>query len=145
MAELADEVIALVQPAAHQQRVTLENRCPDDLPPVFGDRGMLRQALLNLALNACQAMPSGGTLRIGAKAMPSGVVRLDIEDTGAGMTPEQMERMFNLYYTTRAGGSGIGLSMVYRIVQLHDGEIEVESTRGKGTRVRVMVPCGAAE
>ena len=145
VAELADEVIALVQPAAHQQRVTLENRCPDDLPPVFGDRGMLRQALLNLALNACQAMPSGGTLRIGAKAMPSGLVRLDIEDTGDGMTPEQMERMFNLYYTTREGGSGIGLSMVYRIVQLHDGEIEVESTRGKGTRVRVMVPCGAAE
>ena len=101
---------------------------------------MLRQALLNLALNACQAMPDGGTLRIALPAARARRVEIDVEDTGVGIPPEICSRIFDLYFTTKEKGSGIGLSMVYRIVQLHDGEVEVQSTPGSGTRFRLMFP-----
>jgi signal transduction histidine kinase len=101
---------------------------------------MLRQALLNLALNACQAMPEGGALRITCRATPRRKVEIDVEDTGVGIPPEDLSRIFDLYFTTKEKGSGIGLSMVYRIVQLHDGEVDVQSTPGSGTRFRLIFP-----
>jgi signal transduction histidine kinase len=99
---------------------------------------MLGQALLNLAINACQAMPTGGTLRINCHTDDRRRVVVDFEDTGVGIPPEHLSRIFDLYFTTKKEGSGIGLSMVYRIVQLHDGEVEVQSTPGHGTRFRLM-------
>ena len=94
------------------------------------DPGMMRQAFLNLALNACQAMPNGGTLRILARPARDHRVSIAFTDTGVGIEPEDLQRIFDLYFTTKEKGSGIGLSMVYRTVQMHDGEIEVESTPG---------------
>ena len=137
--ELIDEVFALVRPEASHRDVRLENRSHGSVPTVIGDPTMLRQALLNLALNACQAMPSGGQLRVSVSGTARQVV-VDIEDNGTGMSPDVLERIFELYYTTKSDGSGIGLSMVYRIVQLHGGEIEVESTPDVGTRFRVTLP-----
>jgi signal transduction histidine kinase len=101
---------------------------------------MLRQALLNLALNAVQAMTDGGTLRIACHPGSRGRVEVDVEDTGVGIPPENLKKIFDLYFTTKEKGSGIGLSMVYRIVQLHDGEVEVQSTPGRGTRFRLVFP-----
>jgi signal transduction histidine kinase len=101
---------------------------------------MLRQALLNLALNACQAMPSGGELRFRCRGVSGRRVELTVEDTGVGIRPEHLGRIFDLYFTTREKGSGIGLSMVYRTVQLHDGEIEVQSTPGVGASFRLLLP-----
>ena len=101
---------------------------------------MLRQAFLNLALNACQAMPGGGTLQIACEVVRGRRVVITFADTGVGIKPEHLKRIFDLYYTTREGGSGIGLSMVYRTVQMLDGEIEVQSTPGKGTTFRVILP-----
>jgi signal transduction histidine kinase len=101
---------------------------------------MLRQAILNLALNACQAMPQGGVLRFGARRSTKGRIELSVEDTGTGIQPEHLQRIFDLYFTTRQKGTGIGLSMVYRTVQLHDGDIEVQSTPGVGTTFRVLIP-----
>ena len=109
------------------------------MPSVTGDRTGLRQALLNLALNACQAMPTGGTLKVDVSADDQWVI-VDVIDTGVGMPRDVLERIFELYYTTKSDGSGIGLSMVYRIVKLHGGEIEVESTVDSGTRFRMMLP-----
>ena len=137
--ELVTEVFDLVRPDAERMGVRLEHSAQDRLPSVMGNRSTLRQALLNLALNACQAMPRGGALRVHASAKPGWVV-LDVWDTGTGISPDDLERIFELYYTTRPGGSGIGLSMVYRIIKLHGGEIEVESTVGGGTRFRLMLP-----
>ena len=145
VADLVDEVFALVQPDAHRHDVALELSCPEDGLAVEGDREMLRQTLLNLALNACQAMPAGGTLRVDAGRSGADAVTIEIADTGAGMSTAQMERMFELYYTTREGGSGIGLSLVYRTVQLHGGEIEVESTPDVGTCFRVTLPAANDE
>jgi signal transduction histidine kinase len=101
---------------------------------------MLRQALLNLALNACQAMPGGGMLSVRGRRARGGYVELEVQDTGLGIAPDHLGRIFNLYFTTREGGSGLGLSMVYRAVQLHDGNIEAESTVGRGTTFRLRLP-----
>lgn len=137
--ELVDEVFELVRPDADRIGVHLERRIEAGLPSMTGDRQGLRQALLNLALNACQAMPEGGTLQVDVSAVARWMV-VDVTDTGAGISPEALERIFELYYTGKPGGSGIGLSMVYRIVKLHGGEIEVESTVGTGTRFRLTLP-----
>src|SRR4029079_15671330 len=109
-------------------------------PDVNGDPTMLRQAFLNLALNACQAMPNGGTLRIHAEPARDHRVAISMADTGVGIKPEHLQRIFELYYTTKEKGSGIGLSMVYRTVQMHDGDIEVQSIPGVGTTFRVLLP-----
>jgi signal transduction histidine kinase len=139
LSELVDEVFALVGPDADRMGIRLQRRVESDLHPVTGDRQGLRQALLNLALNACQAMPDGGTLGVDVRNEGRWIV-VDLVDTGAGIQPDVLERIFELYYTSKPGGSGIGLSMVYRIIKLHGGEIEVESTVGAGTRFRLMLP-----
>jgi signal transduction histidine kinase len=139
VASLFDEVVPIVKPEADRSGVVLEVDC-GGVPDVNGDPGMLRQAFLNLALNACQAMPEGGTLRIRCETARHRRVAVNISDTGVGINPEHLQRIFDLYFTTKKSGSGIGLSMVYRTVQMHDGEIEVQSTPGKGTTFRVLLP-----
>ena len=139
LAALLNEVAPIVRPEAERAGVTLSIECAS-APDVNGDIGMLRQAFLNLALNACQAMPQGGTLRITCAAASGGRVAISFIDTGVGIKPEHLQRIFDLYFTTKERGSGIGLSMVYRTIQMHDGEIEVESTPGVGTTFRVLLP-----
>jgi signal transduction histidine kinase len=136
---LFDEVVSIVRPQADRARVQLVVEC-DNVPDVNGDLAMLRQAFLNLALNACQAMPDGGTLRIHGEAARGRRVAISVSDTGIGIKPEHLQRIFDLYFTTKEKGSGIGLSMVYRTVQMHDGEIEVQSIPGTGTTFRVLLP-----
>jgi signal transduction histidine kinase len=136
---LFDEVVPIVQPEADRARVALVVE-RQDVPDVQGDPTMLRQAFLNLALNACQAMPGGGTLRIRCETARGRRVSIAFTDTGVGIKPEHLQRIFDLYFTTKEKGSGIGLSMVYRTVQMHDGDIEVQSTPGAGTTFRVLLP-----
>jgi signal transduction histidine kinase len=140
LATVISEVTSMTTPEAERRGVTIKVDCPPTLPDINADPGMLQQALLNLALNACQAMPNGGTLRLACRAAPQRRVEIDVEDTGVGIAPENLSRIFDLYFTTKDKGSGIGLSMVYRIVQLHDGEVEVQSTPGRGTRFRLIFP-----
>jgi len=139
VASLVDEVVPIVRPEAEQRGVALAVDC-DGVPDINGDPGMLRQAFLNLALNACQAMPTGGTLRIRGERQTSRRVAIAFTDTGTGIAPEHLKRIFDLYFTTKEKGSGIGLSMVYRTVQMHDGDIEVQSTPGVGTTFKVLLP-----
>ena len=139
---LIKEVLVLVEPEVHRAGIVCRTDYGSSLPELQADAALLRQALLNLALNACQAMPDGGTLTIGARRGKGGQVVLEVEDTGTGIARDQLEKIFDLYYTTKPGGSGIGLSMVYRSAQLHGGEIEVESTPGRGTRFRLLLPQG---
>jgi len=136
---LFDEVVPIVRPEAERARVALAVAC-DGAPDVNGDPAMLRQAFLNLALNACQSMPNGGTLQITCESADEHRVSIAFTDTGVGIPPEHLQRIFDLYFTTKAKGSGIGLSMVYRTVQMHDGEIEVQSTPGAGTTFRLLLP-----
>jgi signal transduction histidine kinase len=138
LSSLFAEVLPIIQPEATRSGVTLTVAC--DAPDVNGDPAMLRQAFLNLALNACQAMPGGGTLEIRCERASGARIAITFADTGVGITPDQLQRIFDLYFTTKPKGSGIGLSMVYRTVQMHDGEIEVQSIPGKGTTFRVLLP-----
>ena len=136
---LFEGILQVVEPEARSNDVRVVLDCASSVPPVNGDAGMLRQAFLNLAINACQAMPQGGTLRIACAAAARQRVEVRVEDTGVGIKPEHLSKIFDLYFTTKDHGTGIGLSMVYRIVQLHDGDIEVESTPGRGTTFRVLL------
>jgi signal transduction histidine kinase len=140
LASIISEVVSMSAPEAEQRGVTVRAECSASLPEINADPGMLQQAVLNLALNACQAMPNGGTLRLACRTASHRRVEIDVEDTGVGIAPENLGRIFDLYFTTKDTGTGIGLSMVYRIVQLHDGEVEVESTPGHGTRFRLVFP-----
>jgi signal transduction histidine kinase len=140
LASLISDVITTVTPEAQTRGIVIKSECPDALPDINADPGMLSQALLNLAINACHAMPDGGTLRLTCRAASRRRVEIDVVDTGVGIPPENLSRIFDLYFTTKQRGSGIGLSMVYRIVQLHDGEVEVQSTPGRGTRFRLIFP-----
>jgi len=140
LAAIVSDIVTTVTPEAETHRVVVKSDCPRDLPEINADPAMLRQALLNLALNGCQAMPDGGTLRIACHRGARDRIEVDVEDTGVGIPPENLQKIFDLYFTTKEKGSGIGLSMVYRIVQLHDGEVEVQSTPGRGTRFRLMFP-----
>jgi signal transduction histidine kinase len=138
LGSLFDEIMPILRPEAERNGVALEVDAAD-APDVQGDPAMLRQAFLNLALNACQAMPHGGTLKIRCEAARAHRVSIVCADTGVGIKPEHLQRIFDLYFTTKEKGSGIGLSMVYRTVQMHDGDIEVEST-GAGTTFRILLP-----
>jgi signal transduction histidine kinase len=137
---VVSDIVTTIAPEAERMRITVRSECPHNLPDVNADAAMLRQAVLNLALNACQAMPDGGILKIACRAGARGRVEVDVEDTGVGIAPENLQKIFDLYFTTKETGTGIGLSMVYRIVQLHDGEVEVQSTPGRGTRFRLVLP-----
>ena len=139
LSTLLDGIVPIVRPEADRAGVELIIAC-EGVPDVNGDPAMLRQAFLNLALNACQAMPNGGTLRIACEAARGRRVRISVSDTGVGIKPEHLQRIFDLYFTTKEKGSGIGLSMVYRTVQMHDGDIEVQSTPGAGTTFTILLP-----
>jgi len=137
---LMDEILPIIETEATKHNVKVTVDVPPTVPAVNGDSAMLRQAFLNLAINACQAMPTGGSLRLRSGAASRGRVEVLVQDTGVGIAPEHLSKIFNLYFTTKERGTGIGLSMVYRIIQMHDGEVEVQSTPGRGTTFRVLLP-----
>jgi signal transduction histidine kinase len=98
-----------------------------------------KQALLNLVFNAIEAMPHGGRLSV-SLACRGEMAELSVADTGCGIAPEYRARVFQLFFTTRPGGSGIGLASAFRIVQLHNGSIDFESEVGRGTTFRIELP-----
>ncbi|HEY7654225.1 MAG TPA: ATP-binding protein [Methylomirabilota bacterium] len=110
------------------------------LPAVSADEELLRQAFINILQNAAQAMPQGGAVRIRTRAEGLDWVRVVVTDQGVGIAAEDLDKIFKLYYTSKPGGSGIGLSVVYRILQLHDGTVEVKSQPGRGTAMIVRLP-----
>jgi signal transduction histidine kinase len=137
---LMDEILPIIETEASKHNVKVTVDVPAGIPAVNGDAAMLRQAFLNLAINACQAMPNGGSLRLKSGPASRSRVEVLVQDTGVGIAPEHLSKIFNLYFTTKERGTGIGLSMVYRIIQMHDGEVEVQSTPGRGTTFRVLLP-----
>lgn len=138
--ELFDDMLPVVSAEAGKTGVKVIIDVPDDVPAIKGDKTLLAQAFLNLAINACHAMPSGGRLRLSARRQNETHVLVSVEDTGTGIAPEHLEKIFNLYFTTKPEGSGIGLALVYRTIHLHDGDIDVQSVPGTGTTFTVTLP-----
>ncbi|HEY8976161.1 MAG TPA: ATP-binding protein, partial [Burkholderiaceae bacterium] len=130
------------------QRVRIEVDCPPGCPAVYADPVQLESAMLNVAINARDAMPEGGRIRIGAHNYPAGgevrrdMVRLSIRDTGQGIEPELLEKVFEPFFTTKGvgTGTGLGLSQVYGFVRSSGGEVKIESVVGRGTTVFLMFP-----
>ena len=134
-----NEVILLTRQFARQQQVTVARQFSDRLPPVWADEDRLKQVFVNLISNAIQAMPGGGTITIGA-AVQEGYLRLSFSDTGTGIASGEQDRIFDPFHTSRAEGSGLGLSIVHRIVDAHKGFITVDSEPGGGSTFTVGLP-----
>jgi signal transduction histidine kinase len=136
---LLDEVLELARPQAEASKIRVMVGEDADGVGVRIDRDLLQQAMLNIVVNAMQAMPDGGELRFDSVADEE-FAEIRISDTGAGIPPELREKIFRLYFTTKKDGSGIGLAMTFRIVQLHDGTIDFTSEPGKGTTFSIRLP-----
>ena len=139
LADVAAAVAGLLGSDAERRGLLLETDVPRSLPEVAGDAGRLQQVLMNLALNALDATPAGGRVRIAAEADESGLV-LSVDDSGPGVSPESAERLFEPFFTTKPQGSGLGLPIVHAIVTQHGGEISVEKSPLGGARFAVRLP-----
>ncbi|HEX9409294.1 MAG TPA: ATP-binding protein [Methylomirabilota bacterium] len=137
------ELTTLLQAEWQAKSVALAARLDPTLPATKGDEQMLRRAFMNLIVNACQAMPRGGPVTISTEPETEALLKVTIADTGVGIPPEDVERIFKMYYTTKQEGTGIGLALVRRVVDLHHGSIEIHSTIGQGTSVIVRLPSAA--
>ena len=133
------DVVLLTEEQYAQRGIEVECRTPDEPVMVKVDSDLVKQALLNVALNGAQAMAQGGRLSIAMEADEK-MASIRVRDEGAGIAPEMLEKIFDLYFTTKKEGSGIGLSMCYRIVQLHQGEVRVQSEMGRGTEFEIRIP-----
>jgi signal transduction histidine kinase len=136
---LLDEVITLATPDAEQHGVSITRAFAAEALPVRADTDFIKQAMLNVVLNGVQAMPQGGTLTISARD-DDGSVITEIRDQGAGIPPEVQEKIFELYFTTKKSGSGIGLAQTFQILQWHYGTIDFESVEGEGATFRLSLP-----
>jgi signal transduction histidine kinase len=135
-----EESLFFAAPAIKQQGISLVEEYSHDRLCCLGDLEQLKQVCFNLILNAIQAMPEGGELRITAKTTAENYVNVGIEDNGCGIADEFMNRIFTPFYTTKEGGTGLGLCVVYRIVKAHQGSVQVNSMDGCGTNVSIQLP-----
>jgi signal transduction histidine kinase len=139
--EILDYVLNLLEETIQGSGIRMEKDWEKDLPPVMGDRSQLTQAFLNLLNNALEAMPRGGSLKLVLKSI-SGTksIELQIEDSGPGIPPENLKKVFAHYFTTKEKGVGLGLAITQKIIQGHQGRLEFRSLPGQGTTVRIRLP-----
>jgi signal transduction histidine kinase len=137
--KVVEDVVALASPAAERHNVIIERQPNPEVLPVRIDVDLVKQAILNIVLNGVQAMPEGGTLRIAGKREGENAVIM-VRDQGGGIPENIRDKIFNLYFTTKSGGSGIGLAMAYRVVQLHHGSVEFTSILEHGTTFYLRFP-----
>ncbi len=158
--KIVNEVLPLIHSRMKDQDIIFEQKYASDLADVFVDQNQIQQVLLNLFINAIDAMPKGGKLLVKAKNSQSGIPILDrrnriptllsekyieitVSDTGTGIAPEELELIFNPFFTTKSQGTGLGLSIVYQIIKEHGGQINVQSELGKGTEFKILLPAAS--
>jgi signal transduction histidine kinase len=140
--QLVGEILEFYRPQAAAGRIDLVTFLDPDLPPVRIDREPLRAAILNLILNAQQAMPDGGRLMVRTRTTSKGAA-LDLIDTGTGIDPATLGRVFEAFYSTKRGGTGLGLPTTRKIIEAHDGRIYAQSAVGRGTQFTIELPTPA--
>lgn len=148
LVKIIDESLQVVSHGLLRRRIVLSVRVSPNTR-VFGDEALLKQVFLNLALNALQSMPGGGTLEVVEETSMleecDGFTEFVVRDTGSGIPEEQLHRVFDPFFTTREKGTGLGLTIVHNILQAHGGAILVESVLGKGTAFRMRLPISEGE
>jgi hypothetical protein len=142
LGDLLAEVVDLARPQAEAAKIRITADVEPGDVSIRADHDLVKQALLNIVVNSMEAMPNGGELRLESVAHED-TVEVRVSDTGQGIPPELREKIFRLYFTTKKEGSGIGLAMTFRIVQLHDGTIDFASEPGKGTTFYIRLPIAA--
>jgi signal transduction histidine kinase len=144
---LLSETVSLTESQMRLQDIKVKRQLAADLLPVLGDQSQLKQAFLNLLLNAIEAMPGGGTLTLSTRNARRQEVVIQIADTGVGIPKESISHIFEPFFTTKKTGSsvGLGLSVVYGIIRDHKGSISVDSTVGQGTVFTVRLPATKPE
>ena len=147
--DVVDNIARILETQAKEKGVAIAREFGDDLPKVWIDREQMKQVFMNLILNAIQAMQEGGSISISTRAVsrnsaePSGeFVQVEVRDTGIGIPEENVQHIFDPFFTSKDEGSGLGLAVSHQIVQEHGGFVTVESTVGKGTAFFVHVPVG---
>lgn len=139
LTRVLEDIVALATPDAEKHGVHIIRHISPDPLPVKIDVDLVKQAVLNIMINGMQAMAKGGNLTITTQR-DDGDALVEISDQGGGIPPEIREKIFNLYFTTKSGGSGIGLPMTYRVLQLHNGSLDFDSKIGEGTTFRLRFP-----
>lgn len=141
--DVVEQMLDFFLPMARQAKIEVHTFLPADLPPVSLDAEQFRQALLNLLLNAQQAMPDGGQITL--QATPEGdFVRFDVIDTGPGMPDEVVAKIWKPFFTTKPGGNGLGLPITRKIIEAHGGRLDVLSATGAGTKFSMLLPIARA-
>ena len=136
---LLEDVLDTARPSITKANLALHAELPSDFPPVFVDRQLIHQAVLNLLLNACDFTDPGGRITLSLRRSGEFAV-IAVEDSGKGIPAADQKKIFQLFFTTRPGGTGIGLANTFRFVQLNNGRINFESETGRGTTFRVELP-----
>jgi len=136
---LMEEVAQLAAPDAEQHGVTIERHVAEERLPIKADVDLMKQAILNVVLNGVQSMPQGGLLTISARRESNAVIA-EVRDQGGGIPQDMHDKIFELYFTTKKDGSGIGLAQTYQVLQWHYGSVDFESTEGTGTVFRFHIP-----
>ncbi len=134
-----EEVVDFFNPTARAANIEIKSYLPGNLPPVALDADLFKQVLLNLLLNAQQAMPDGGEITIQGRG-EGDAIYLSVIDTGKGMTPEISAKIFRPFFSTRQGGTGLGLATTRKIIAAHGGTIEVQSEVGRGSKFTIRLP-----
>jgi signal transduction histidine kinase len=137
--DLLKNLGTLLQEEASSQGIQIRAETNSDLPLIKMDNEKLTQAFLNIMKNGMQAMEQGGVLHVETQSFKDRV-EVSFSDSGSGIPPEQMEKIFNYYYTTKEKGVGLGLPIAHRIIEAHGGQLKVESQVGFGTKVTVLLP-----
>ena len=143
--ELVGQVAFVARPDCERHGVQLVSEISDEALPAKIDSDLFKQALLNIVINGAQAMADGGTLTIRAHRQDGDDAQIEVQDTGPGILPAIRDKIFNLYFTTKKSGSGIGLAMTYRIMQLHNGSIHFDTRVGEGTIFYLTLPLARTE
>ncbi len=143
-ANIIDRALMVLQEKLSEQKVEVKVDLAPDLPPLYCDQELIRNCLFNFITNGSQAMPQGGSLTLGA-SFADDTFRLTFSDQGSGIPPEDLEKIFQPYFTTKEAGIGLGLAITERIIREHGGRIEVESRTGEGTTITVLLPSGTEE
>ena len=138
---LLADVLDAARPSINKAGLALQANLPEAFPPVLLDHQLIHQAVLNLLLNACDFTSPGGTITLSLRRNGDYAV-VEVQDSGKGIPPEDQKKIFQLFFTTRPGGTGIGLANTFRFVQLHNGRIDFESETGRGTTFRIELPLG---
>ena len=136
---IIEEVIQLNKPVMHERNISCNIQLHSSLPPAWVDEEQIKQALVNILVNSIHSIHHQGKISVSTDLVDEQVL-IEISDNGAGMTKETLENMFNPFFTTKSGGTGLGMAVTQRIIEEHGGEIQVESEKGKGTTFRIFIP-----